>query len=448
MIAILTLSLAMGLSNLAFATLAGVYERSCSTRHWPILLWIGSRAISGVAFMLIWLRPVVVPLLSLTLSHVLLLLAWSLEIAAYASLLGYRGWRVPLLVFTLISLVIQVFLHVAAVPRSIDLIYFSIVNGLYFLAISGMLFARFRRGALVRLMAFTNAIPALMFFVRAIELLWPDLLSWGYAHIDLALWLSGYLVIIINGFGFLLLAKQDDDRELAQALADVSLAEAEQRQLLSLASHEFRTPAAIIQASLDSLRFLSDEIQPAVASRLEHIRGATHRLTHLANALITNDRLRELRIGLESREVRIEALLRQVAGQYPGRVDCQLSTNDLTMHVDPDLLAIAVHNLIDNALRHGAAGGNPRLSLSRANRVVEIRVADCGSGVPDAEKEAIFERFYRRDTGPGSGLGLSIVRTVARLHGGDAYVHDHQPHGSAFVIRLPLSALGCPPERL
>jgi two-component system sensor histidine kinase KdpD len=59
--------------------------------------------------------------------------------------------------------------------------------------------------------------------------------------------------------------------------------------------------------------------------------------------------------------------------------------------------------------------------------------------VPDAEKTAIFERFYRRDAGSGSGLGLSIVRTIARLHGGEVTVRDQVPHGAVFTIRLPVA---------
>jgi len=77
---------------------------------------------------------------------------------------------------------------------------------------------------------------------------------------------------------------------------------------------------------------------------------------------------------------------------------------------------------------------------------VEITVADHGPGVPDAEKEVIFERFYRRDAGPGSGLGLSIVRTIARLHGGDATVRDSSPQGAVFTIRLPLAMAKLPTE--
>jgi len=102
------------------------------------------------------------------------------------------------------------------------------------------------------------------------------------------------------------------------------------------------------------------------------------------------------------------------------------------------LLTIALHNLIDNALRQSPADQPPEIGLRLTGSDLEITVADHGPGVPNGEKAAIFERFYRRDAGPGSGLGLSIVRTVARLHGGDITVRDQIPHGAVFTIRLPV----------
>ena len=98
---------------------------------------------------------------------------------------------------------------------------------------------------------------------------------------------------------------------------------------------------------------------------------------------------------------------------------------------------IALHNLIDNAFRHSSPEQPPGVELIRSGNGYELSVFDLGAGIPDADKERIFERFYRKDAGPGSGLGLSIVRQIARLHGGDAFIRDQAPRGARFVITLP-----------
>lgn len=77
------------------------------------------------------------------------------------------------------------------------------------------------------------------------------------------------------------------------------------------------------------------------------------------------------------------------------------------------------------------------IELTLAGQEYELSVFELGAGIQDADKERIFERFYRKDAGPGSGLGLSIVRQIARLHGGDAFIRDQAPRGARFVITLP-----------
>ena len=137
----------------------------------------------------------------------------------------------------------------------------------------------------------------------------------GGGPFHLILWIAGFFLVFISGFGFLLLIKQEDDEKIRRALA-----EAEQRQLLSLVSHEFRTPAAMIKGSLDSLHFLSAEISPAVAARHANMYQATQRLIHLANSLITQDRLRDLRFERVLKPSDLVQRVDSVAGQYPTRL--------------------------------------------------------------------------------------------------------------------------------
>lgn len=254
---------------------------------------------------------------------------------------------------------------------------------------------------------------------------------------------------------------------LAQALRDVQQAESEQRQLLSMASHEFRTPAAMIKTSLDSLRFLASQIPVDVAQRLRNIEHASTRMIDLSNSLINQDRLRELALRPNLAAVDLRELMADVVARYghdpasASRVLMEPSSASLeavltTVRADAALISIALHNLIDNALQHAgrvdvaaAADSAIRVSLDVQAEHVELRVADRGPGIPDGEKAKIFERFYslakRRAAKPsspgriyGDGLGLSIVHAIARAHGGAAYAADNPGGGAVLGVCLPL----------
>jgi signal transduction histidine kinase len=105
---------------------------------------------------------------------------------------------------------------------------------------------------------------------------------------------------------------------------------------------------------------------------------------------------------------------------------------------DERLLRRAVRNLIENALRHGAPP--VEATVSTPSGFAEVRVSDHGTGVPEAERERIFEPFYRRpgksEAESGTGLGLALVRRIARAHGGEARVESLPGGGIVFVLRL------------
>ncbi len=110
---------------------------------------------------------------------------------------------------------------------------------------------------------------------------------------------------------------------------------------------------------------------------------------------------------------------------------------------DPVLLAQALSNLIDNALKYAPPYGSIELAVQRLNdNTVEISVADNGPGIEDAEKTKVMQRFYRGDASrgtPGVGLGLSLVQAVAKLHGAPLDLRDNSP-GLRVVLTLPIDA--------
>jgi signal transduction histidine kinase len=113
---------------------------------------------------------------------------------------------------------------------------------------------------------------------------------------------------------------------------------------------------------------------------------------------------------------------------------------------DPVLLAQALGNLIDNALKYTPDGGRIQVEVRRAaNQLVRVSVGDSGPGIPDAEKPKVIERFYRGDRSrgtPGVGLGLSLVEAVARLHGSSLLFEDNWPGlRASMVLQLDTSGI-------
>lgn len=239
-------------------------------------------------------------------------------------------------------------------------------------------------------------------------------------------------------------------RALGDALLRAESAATEQRQLLSMASHEFRTPAAIIKASVDSLQWLRDSLSPEVLRRLDNIRAASQRLQGLANDFIDQDRLEIGSLQPKLAPLDVGRLARDVVQAYGSGAGILMDSrrresSRLMIQGDSALLGIAMRNLIDNALRHNPPGAPPAVlsvsaDLTGARPVIRLRVADHGPGVADSDKLEIFERYVSGQPGPAhSGLGLSIVRRVAFLHGGEVRVIDGTPRGAVFELDLPLA---------
>ena len=103
------------------------------------------------------------------------------------------------------------------------------------------------------------------------------------------------------------------------------------------------------------------------------------------------------------------------------------------VHADADLLRRVLENLTENAIRHAPVGSTVRLTAREAEAAIELRVTDAGPGVPPELRDRLFERFATRG-GPGTGLGLHIVRELARSLGGEV---TYLPEQNAFKVRLP-----------
>jgi signal transduction histidine kinase len=213
-----------------------------------------------------------------------------------------------------------------------------------------------------------------------------------------------------------------------------------QKNLLHSVSHELRTPIARLEFALELLA--GKTADPALSKRIAAMEGDLAELNALVNELLSMSKL-DSASEPQRALFEVEPVLRECADGLhprPATLHCELGPRLGSVDGDRRLLARAVGNLLRNAQKYAA--NTVALSARRAGGLLEIVVDDDGPGIPEDERERIFEPFYRLDrsrdraTG-GFGLGLSIARKAVRLHGGTLRVEDSPLGGARFVICLP-----------
>ncbi|HJY26515.1 MAG TPA: HAMP domain-containing sensor histidine kinase, partial [Pyrinomonadaceae bacterium] len=129
------------------------------------------------------------------------------------------------------------------------------------------------------------------------------------------------------------------------------------------------------------------------------------------------------------------------------RLTTEKTSSSIQLHGDKELITRMILNLLDNAVKYTPAGGEISLALTRQNGNAEIVVRDTGIGIPEVDRQRIFDRFYRVDKARsralgGAGLGLSIVRWIVEVHGGEIHIESSPGRGSTFTVDLPLKPGG------
>lgn len=224
---------------------------------------------------------------------------------------------------------------------------------------------------------------------------------------------------------------------LETAIDEARASDAATRRFLADASHELRTPIAALQASVETL--LREQPERPERDRLEAaVARDSERLGRLVSDLLGLARLeaRPIRTPVDLASI-ARPLVEHAQARAPHATITLSAHNDATVLGDPDALERVLRNLIDNALAAIRPSGRIDVQLRRLNGYVQAVVVDDGAGVPDNERERIFERFTRLDPGkPGHGLGLAIARRIAHQHDGDLTC-DPTPNGASFSLRLP-----------
>ena len=220
--------------------------------------------------------------------------------------------------------------------------------------------------------------------------------------------------------------------------------EREQR-FVADASHELRTPIAVVKTELEGV-LRSGELGPEARESLVAAAEECDRLAQLAEDLLVLARAGDGRLPVRREAVAVLPLLEGVRERFADRAARQgravhvEADPELTVHADPLRLRQAVSNLLDNALRHGE--GAVRLAARRAGGVVELEVSDDGAGFAAGPAGWAFERFTRGDaarTRGGAGLGLSLVEAIVGAHGG-AVTLDSRPGATTIAVVLPSPA--------
>jgi len=228
-----------------------------------------------------------------------------------------------------------------------------------------------------------------------------------------------------------------EERRLSQVKSD----------FVSNASHELRTPLTNIRGYLEAIQDAVREGASPESSFVDVALGNALRMERLIDDLLELSRAESGAVPLEKEETSLSPFLARVAGQHrpsaeqAGKI-LEVEAGDGAFRADLRKLALALSNLVDNALKYGKEGGRVTLSGRIEGDTCLLEVADDGPGISPEHLPRIFERFYRVDKGRsrelgGTGLGLSITKHIVDSHGGTIRVESRIGVGTRFLLRLP-----------
>jgi two-component system, OmpR family, sensor kinase len=225
-----------------------------------------------------------------------------------------------------------------------------------------------------------------------------------------------------------------------------------QRNFVSMASHEFRTPMTVIDGHARRLDKVKDTIAPSeIGERAGKIRSAILRMTHLIENLLNSSRLIDGGPGLylNVAPMDLRALLQEVCQLHremvPGvELNQNFAASAMPMVGDAKILFQAFSNLFSNAVKYSPDGGGIEVTMESSPDQIVITVSDRGIGIPASDLEHLFERYHRGSNVSGivgTGVGLYLVKTAVELHHGTVEVQSREGEGSRFTVRLPRAAL-------
>jgi two-component system OmpR family sensor kinase len=238
-----------------------------------------------------------------------------------------------------------------------------------------------------------------------------------------------------------------NQRRHKRALLDLQTKVSEERRrFLQRLDHELKNPLTAIQAGLTNMTY--EPLEGYLAEETAAVQAQVGRISRLVADL---RKLAALELTpLEASTVNMAELLTDVISALEGQEKTQDRQVSLIIpnapwplpevEGDPDLLLLAVHNLLDNAIKFTSPGDTIEVRAFDDGSEIVIEVADTGPGIPGQEIERVWEELYRGDGArgvPGSGLGLPLVRAIIEKHGGSVSLRSRPKQGTVFSLHLP-----------
>ena len=248
----------------------------------------------------------------------------------------------------------------------------------------------------------------------------------------------------------------DEERKRAEALAELDRAKT---VFFSNVSHEFRTPLTLMLGPMEDSLAASNDLPAEHRQRLEVAHRNSVRLLKLVNTLLDFSRIEAGRIEASYEPTDLARLTTDLASMFRSateRAGLRLIINcphiAESVYVDLEMWEKIVFNLLSNAFKFTLAG-EIEVSLHKVDGSVELSVRDTGNGIPEQDLPHLFKRFYRVKgalgrTFEGSGIGLSLVLELAKLHGGTVRVASRPNQGSTFTVSVPLGKDHLPADRI
>jgi heavy metal sensor kinase len=228
----------------------------------------------------------------------------------------------------------------------------------------------------------------------------------------------------------------------------------QQRRFVADASHELRTPTAILRAEADVTLSREHRTEDEYRESVSTMQSASRRLTRIVEDLFLLARADSATLSARREPVSLDELIHDVVRDVRAIADARGLRVTMTHAVDApllgdaDLLGRLVLNLLDNAIKHTPAGGTVDVRMDRVDDRCTVTVTDSGAGIPPEAQARVFERFFRVDSAraraeqtatSGAGLGLSIGQRIAEMHGGALVLVESRPGRTVFRLTIPLS---------
>jgi len=242
-------------------------------------------------------------------------------------------------------------------------------------------------------------------------------------------------------------ALEEQALQLAESLEKEREYNALQHEFVSMVSHEFRTPLAIIDSTAQRIDRRKDSMTPDdLGQRVGKVRNAVKRLTVLIDDTLSMSRLEAGCIEIRPQPTDLRSLLREVCEQQQQmtrrhHVDVDISDLPESFLVDPEFMRQVFVNLLSNAVKYSPDAELVEVTGRCEDGAVVVAVRDYGLGIPAPDQARLFDRFFRATnvTGiAGTGIGLNLIKRLVELHGGTLTFDSVEGEGTTFTVRLPV----------